>query len=61
MPQGDLVLLRTSGGRPAMRRVWEVRPQEVLVVHDDYYRRNKEQGYCRSVIAPKLRGLGIED
>ena len=22
-----------------MRRIWEVRSQEVLVVHDDYYRR----------------------
>jgi hypothetical protein len=39
MPQGDLVLLRTSGDRPATRRIWEVRPREVLVVHDDYYRR----------------------
>jgi len=39
MPQGDLVLVRTSGGRPAVRRVWEVRPQDVLVVHDNYYRR----------------------
>ena len=29
--------------------------------HDDYYRRNREQGYCRAVIAPKLRKLGLEE
>lgn len=29
--------------------------------HDDYYRRNREQGYCHNVIAPKLRKLGLED
>ena len=29
--------------------------------HDDYYRRNKEQGYCSNVISPKLRKLGLED
>jgi peptide-methionine (S)-S-oxide reductase len=28
--------------------------------HDDYYRRNREQGYCRVVIAPKLQKLGLE-
>jgi len=27
--------------------------------HDDYYRRNKDQGYCRHVIAPKLSKLGL--
>ena len=25
--------------------------------HQDYYRRNPEQGYCRVVISPKLRKL----
>src|SRR5690606_22192878 len=28
--------------------------------HRDYYRQNKEQGYCRYVIAPKLDKLGLE-
>ena len=29
--------------------------------HQDYYRGNKSQGYCRFVIAPKLEKLGLED
>jgi peptide-methionine (S)-S-oxide reductase len=28
--------------------------------HQDYYRANKSQGYCRMVIAPKLDKLGLE-
>ena len=28
--------------------------------HDDYYRRNRGQDYCRLVIAPKLGKLGLE-
>ncbi|MCB9833143.1 MAG: peptide-methionine (S)-S-oxide reductase MsrA [Planctomycetes bacterium] len=28
--------------------------------HQDYYRTNKSQGYCRYVIAPKLKKLGLE-
>lgn len=28
--------------------------------HQDYYRLNKTQGYCRAVIAPKLGKLGLE-
>lgn len=28
--------------------------------HQDYYRQNKRQGYCRYVIAPKLDKLGLE-
>lgn len=28
--------------------------------HQDYYRNNKAQGYCRMVIAPKLEKLGLE-
>lgn len=28
--------------------------------HQDYYRANKQQGYCRAVIAPKLSKLGLE-
>ncbi|MCI0588088.1 MAG: peptide-methionine (S)-S-oxide reductase MsrA [Planctomycetes bacterium] len=27
--------------------------------HQDYYRGNREQGYCRAVIAPKLDKLGL--
>lgn len=28
--------------------------------HQDYYRRNKTQGYCHHVIRPKLEKLGLE-
>jgi len=28
--------------------------------HQEYYRANREQGYCRMVIAPKLEKLGLE-
>ncbi|MDA0373165.1 MAG: peptide-methionine (S)-S-oxide reductase MsrA [Planctomycetota bacterium] len=28
--------------------------------HQDYYRANKQQGYCRFIIAPKLEKLGLE-
>ena len=28
--------------------------------HQDYYWANKQQGYCRAVIAPKLEKLGLE-
>ena len=28
--------------------------------HQDYYRQNKNQGYCRMVIRPKLEKLGLE-
>jgi len=28
--------------------------------HQDYYRGNKRQGYCRMVITPKLKKLGLE-
>lgn len=28
--------------------------------HRDYYRQNREQGYCRMVIYPKLSKLGLE-
>jgi len=29
--------------------------------HQDYYRLNTRQGYCRAVIAPKLNKLGLDD
>jgi peptide-methionine (S)-S-oxide reductase len=28
--------------------------------HQDYFRRNPNQGYCRIVIAPKLKKLGLQ-
>ena len=28
--------------------------------HQDYYRQNKNQGYCHFVIAPKLKKLGLD-
>lgn len=28
--------------------------------HQDYYRQNREQGYCRAVIRPKLDKLGLQ-
>jgi len=28
--------------------------------HQDYYRGNKSQGYCRMIIAPKLEKLGLD-
>lgn len=33
---------------------------EAKADHQDYYRRNKGQGYCRMVIAPKLDKLSLE-
>ena len=33
---------------------------EAQEYHQDYYRQNKKQGYCRAVIAPKLDKLGLE-
>jgi peptide methionine sulfoxide reductase msrA/msrB len=33
---------------------------EAAEYHQDYYRQNKNQGYCRAVIAPKLDKLGLE-
>lgn len=29
--------------------------------HQDYYRRNPNAGYCRMVIAPKLKKLGVDE
>ena len=29
--------------------------------HQDYFRTNPNQGYCRAVIAPKLKKLGLKD
>jgi peptide-methionine (S)-S-oxide reductase len=40
----------------AASRFW---PAEAY--HQDYFRRNPNQGYCRMVIAPKLKKLGLPD
>ncbi len=44
--------------------VTEIRPASLLIPapgeHQDYYRANSSAGYCRAVIAPKLRKLGLE-
>lgn len=45
--------------------VTEISPASLLITapgeHQDYYRANSSGGYCRSVIAPKLRKLGLEE
>ncbi len=50
--------------RLADRVVTEIVPLgkffEAEEYHQDYYRRNPGQGYCRMVIAPKLRKLGVK-
>lgn len=44
--------------------VTEISPASTYYVaeeyHQDYYRQNRRQGYCRMVIAPKLDKLGLE-
>lgn len=40
----------------AASRFWPAEPY-----HQDYFRRNPNQGYCRIVIAPKLKKLGLDD
>lgn len=44
--------------------VTEITPASEFYVaedyHQDYYRQNRQQGYCRMVIAPKLDKLGLE-
>lgn len=44
--------------------VTEIEPLEVFYAaedyHDDYYEQNPGQGYCRLVIAPKLKKLGLD-
>lgn len=50
--------------RLADRVVTEIVPLEKFYVaeeyHQDYFRRNPHQGYCRAVIAPKLKKLGVK-
>jgi len=46
------------------RIVTEIVPLEKFYAaedyHQDYFRKNPDQAYCRAVIAPKLRKLGIK-
>lgn len=50
--------------RLADRVVTEIVPLEKFYAaeeyHQDYFRRNPNQGYCRAVIAPKLKKLGAK-
>ncbi len=50
--------------RLAARVVTELVPLEKFyeaeAYHQGYYRRNPNQGYCRAVIAPKLKKLGVK-
>ncbi|MFT3828065.1 MAG: peptide-methionine (S)-S-oxide reductase, partial [Opitutaceae bacterium] len=50
--------------RLADRVVTEIVPLEKFYeaeeYHQDYFRRNPNQGYCRAVIAPKLKKLGVK-
>ncbi len=38
-----------------LKKFWEAEEY-----HQDYFRRNPGQGYCRAVIAPKLKKLGVK-
>lgn len=45
---------------PIVTEISEAGPfYEANAEHQDYYRRNREQGYCLMVIAPKLEKLGV--
>ena len=68
MPRGLVQRLR---GRYKLRRLSEyvdvarsIRQRDGLHVsfgyYREYYRRNKQQQYCRYVITPKLKKLGLE-
>ena len=48
--------------RPIVTEITEAGPfYEAEDYHQDYYRQNKSEGYCRMVIAPKLDKLGLEE
>jgi peptide-methionine (S)-S-oxide reductase len=50
--------------RLADKVVTEIVPLETFYeaeeYHQDYFRKNPNQGYCRAVIAPKLKKLGVK-
>ena len=55
----------TASGRHARPIVTEIVPASVFYpaedYHQEYYRQNKRAPYCRAVIQPKLKKLGLED
>ena len=48
------------GGRIVTEIVPLSKFYEAEEYHQDYFRRNPDQAYCRAVIAPKLKKLGIK-
>ncbi len=53
--------LRKNSWRPIQTKVQEEsRFYPAAPKHQDYYRRNRETEYCRTVIAPHLEGAGLE-
>ncbi|MEX1023907.1 MAG: peptide-methionine (S)-S-oxide reductase MsrA [Planctomycetota bacterium] len=65
--QADVARRALAAAQPDFQSpiVTEITPASEFYVadeeHQDYYQRNKQQGYCRAVIAPKLEKLGLED
>ena len=69
--EAQQILARTSleaengSGRHARKIVTEIVPAGVFYpaedYHQEYYRNNKRAPYCRAVIQPKLKKLGLED
>ena len=54
-----------ASGRHARKIVTEIAPAKEFYAaedyHQEYYRLNKRAPYCRMVIQPKLKKLGLED
>ena len=69
--EAQQVIARTSletenaSGRHARKIVMEIAPATAFYpaedYHQEYYRLNKRAPYCRAVIQPKLKKLGLED
>ena len=69
--EAQQILARTAletengSGRHARKIVTEIVPAGVFYpaedYHQEYYRLNKRAPYCRAVIQPKLKKLGLED
>ena len=69
--EAQQVIARTSletenaSGRHARKIVTEIAPAKEFYAaedyHQEYYRLNKRAPYCRMVIQPKLKKLGLED
>jgi peptide-methionine (S)-S-oxide reductase len=56
--------MKKARARFRVRIVTEIEPLQAFYpaeeYHRDYYSNNKSAGYCRLVIAPKLKKLGLE-